>query len=246
MGQIIYSSTEPRFPDTGKVTRDKILQAIVAGAGSGGGGGTPAPSYLLSENFEAAVGYDNVGWSVNSGTPNPDYTTTVLEGTQSLLMSYIGAGTNQRLDAPTLATQTDIWAYFLYRPLVLPAGFVGVASFKPSGASLMHLQITSTGAIRAVGNFGSATPTTSVMSVNTTYHVWMHFKAGTGANGIQYVAFSTNGIRPTIGNNVSETTTTAETNTVDRMRFWAEGGTTWSYIVDKLRINNVEIGDNPV
>lgn len=54
MGQIIYSSTEPRFPDTGKVTRDKILQAIVGGAGQGGGAAVPYTAEMLLD-FEAGI-----------------------------------------------------------------------------------------------------------------------------------------------------------------------------------------------
>lgn len=41
MAAIIYPSTEPRFYDSRKITRDKILQAIRSGAGTGGGS-TPA------------------------------------------------------------------------------------------------------------------------------------------------------------------------------------------------------------
>jgi len=38
--------------------------------------------YLLSEDFEG-TGFENPGWTP-VGTPNPDYTTTVLHGLQSL------------------------------------------------------------------------------------------------------------------------------------------------------------------
>ncbi len=42
----------------------------------------PPPTYLLSEGFEG-TGFENTGWT-KSGTPNPDYTATVLQGAQSL------------------------------------------------------------------------------------------------------------------------------------------------------------------
>lgn len=55
MGQIIYPTTEPRFYDSRKLTRDKILQAIIGGAGSSPA--TPSTPFAaqLYVPFEAGV-----------------------------------------------------------------------------------------------------------------------------------------------------------------------------------------------
>ena len=42
----------------------------------------PPATYLLSEGFEG-TGFESTGWT-KSGTPNPDYTTTALQGAESL------------------------------------------------------------------------------------------------------------------------------------------------------------------
>src|SRR5262249_36053532 len=43
------------------------------------------PTFLFSEDFEG-TGYENTGWN-EFGTPEPDYTGVVLNGTQSLRLS---------------------------------------------------------------------------------------------------------------------------------------------------------------
>ena len=66
-----------------------------------------APGYPLSESFEGA-GFENAGWSL-SGTPNPNYTTTTLEGLESL--NTVGTQTVSR----AFAYSTTFSMYFQAR-----------------------------------------------------------------------------------------------------------------------------------
>ncbi|MEN6306913.1 MAG: hypothetical protein ABFD91_04085, partial [Anaerohalosphaeraceae bacterium] len=65
---------------------------------------------LLSEEWEGA-GLN--GWSTTgSGTADPDYTTTVLRGSQSLLLN---SSSNSIFVSKAITTSSDVWIFALYR-----------------------------------------------------------------------------------------------------------------------------------
>jgi hypothetical protein len=198
--------------------------------------------YLLSENFEG-TGYENVGWT-ETGTPDEDYTATVLEGSQSLFLDASGSA-NQHANSPTVADQTEIWVYFLFRPVTfVSAGNANVIEIRNNTTTLFTMQVSSTGTLRLAGSVNSL-PTVGTMSVGTTYHVWLRYVVGTGANAIYSGGFSTDGIRPISGNNFTQATTGTETNTANNVRLLATGSNLTQWIFDKIRISATIIGDNP-
>lgn len=117
MGQIIYSSTEPRFPDTRKVTWDKILQEIVAGAGSGGGGGpsslptTLRSYYKMDEASGDALDVHSGNHGVDNGTVG---TAAGKIGTARLFVAanseFFAAGDSALIDFSTAFT-LSAWIY---------------------------------------------------------------------------------------------------------------------------------------
>lgn len=208
-------------------------------AAAAGGGAT----YLVKQDFEG-TGYDNSEtWSEAAGDPNEDYTGTVLAGSQSLLLD--GTSATQRTDSPTFASTADAWVYMLIRVTDLPSStenFITLISTGPVG--LFSADITSGGNLRVSGSVNSAT-TVSAMSVDTTYHVWIHYVAGSGVNAVCSVAFSTDGVRPTTGNNFTSVSNGSETASLNFVRLRADTGVTFICIQDKIRVDDALIGDNP-
>jgi len=212
-------------------------------AASAGGGAT----YLRDQNFEG-TGYDNSEtWSETAGTPDEDYTATVLLGSQSLFLDGSGSA-NQRTSCPTFTGQTDVWYYFLWRPVTLTgSGTTTFCSVMNGTTELFQVQCSSAGALRVSGSVNSAA-TTSTVTVGNTYHVWVHYAAdidGGAASALCSVAFSTTGTKPTSGNNYTAATTGTDTATSNNMRFLVIGTTLTQNIYDHFLADDVSIGDNP-
>src|SRR5882672_1988136 len=88
----------------------RLLTLLIAAAGLLALQSQPlsAQSYLLSEGFEGA-GFENTGWTI-FGTSNPDYTTTSLDGSQSLHCH----STSSFIQRP-FAWTNDLYCYFQVR-----------------------------------------------------------------------------------------------------------------------------------
>jgi hypothetical protein len=83
------------------------------------------------------------------------------------------------------------------------------------------------------------------MSINTTYHIWVKYVKGSGANAVIESGFSTDGTRPTSGSAfVTQTVGTATADT-DRIMFGQSSSNTVSTYIDKVRVDDAVIGDNP-
>ncbi len=207
---------------------------------------SPAP-YLIRQGFECPTGgYDHgpeIWTESGTGTIDQQYTATVLAGTQSLsiLQSANIAGDL----SPTFTAQDEVWVYLLLRPVSIEAGIIRtlVGIRNSSGSTFCGLQIDTDGSLRVAMNV--VADTVGTVSAGTTYHIWFHYKKGTGADAIADVGFSTNGIRPTSGNNFAQTTTGNPTSQAVAIMLGPNASATQQYIFDNVRVDDVQIGDNP-
>lgn len=203
--------------------------------------------YLVMQNFETPVtGYDHcdIWLETKSGTIDPAYTGVVLQGAQSLRMTNIASFTQAYTS--NFVAQAEIWAYCLIRPIRIDSGSIApLFWFRRADLNgTCNVYINTSGTIRIVGS-GLAT-SVGAMAVDTTYHCWFHYKKGTGANAIVDFAFSTTGIRPTSGDFFVQLT--GQTMTVDTAVFSIGRDTdifTSEYIFDKVRVDDVQIGNDP-
>jgi hypothetical protein len=214
---------------------------VIAGGRQAAGG--VVPTYLVKQDFEGA-GYDNSEtWTESgAGTIDEDYATSPapLVGSQSLQLS--GAAVINTYT--TFAGQSTVDVYFkLHR--VSGSNHRGMSLRNSSGTAVFYLIIESGGALTARAGTAGGVSTVSTTSTGTTYDVWITWTKGTGANAVASVAFSTNGVRPLSGNAYAQHTTGNAATDAARIMLGSDLSSTFHLVFDKVRVDDVTIGDNP-
>ncbi len=199
---------------------------------------TPTPgTYLVQEDAEGTG--SPTGW-VNNGTPNWDYTTTVLEGTQSW-----AASVNGDTSFIPFAPQTDCWVYLLeQQPTVLFTGSSRLLQLRDgSGVEIAGLRFLNTGAIRIYQGTATAASTGGYFTTSTVLSLWIHYIAGSGlgSNGVIELYISNSPVRPAS----PAVTVTAGTSTVPAEGFIMAGFGTGALVTDHIRVSSTSIGSNP-
>lgn len=223
--------------------------------GSGASSPPPAATYLVNQRFEGTDnnGYDNSEtWTTSTGSPNPDYNTTVLDpaGSHSLFLNANGNNVRVRHDFTGADT---LYGYLMWRRVAgsVPAGDRTLLELTINGGTTrcFALNFTAGGALKIVDLSGGVTGTTvSTMSLDTTYHVWWSYTKGTSMNAYASCAFSTTGTQPTSGNNFADWPSSNGTSTAQGGRVWlGHSGTNANadMIFDKVLIDDAVIGSNP-
>ena len=203
-----------------------------------------AGPWLVFQTFETpTTGYDNgETWTgTGTGTVDPAYTGVVLQGTQSLRLNQ-SANTAQTITS--FAAQDELYGYFMFRAI---SGFPGNPSFLVwlNDSSTIGIEVNSDATLTITGNIASTTVAT--MTTNVTYHIWWHYKKSPGgANQIQEIAFSTDTLKPTSGNNYAGTSGGSRTTQITSFQCgWDSFAFTQQFIFDKIRISTNCIGSNP-
>jgi len=183
--------------------------------------------YLICQNFETCT--DGTGdcdalgngltvvldnsetWTATLGTNGTVSTidTTSPIGRQcKQLKIYAGdSGQSSSITSPTFTAQDVLYTHVKFRILTTVA--IGtIQTIKLDAVAKQWIQLQATGALKVVQGAVSAT-TVGTLSANTTYHIWMRFTKGTGANSVGSVAFSTDTTEPTSGNNFASFSTGA-------------------------------------
>ncbi len=209
---------------------------------SSGGGSTP--NYLLQENFEGSNSggcFDLTSWTT-IGTIDSCYTGTIIDGSHSLRLTNDGSGATH-----TFATQSEMWAY--WKMIIHTAASERFAFFIQDAAGTHNLAVVSinggTDAIKLYdGDLTHSVTVDNPFILDTVYHFWLHYKKGTGSDGVVDIGFSSDGIRPTSGGNYKEITNAAGTLDAGLVAPFNSGGVA-DLIYDKIRILDSVIGNNP-
>jgi lipopolysaccharide/colanic/teichoic acid biosynthesis glycosyltransferase len=151
-----------------------------------------APSYLLSEGFEGP-GYENAGWSpsISTTAPDPDYTTPALVGTHSLRCN--GASFIQR----SFVRSDPFYCYFRARWQSW-SDYKYVVDWLDANQSSTATLFTSYGNKLEIRHGLVSVPGSTVLSLNTTYHVWLEWTKGTGSDGTMKLFVSLDGTKPAL------------------------------------------------
>lgn len=208
-------------------------------AASGG-----APTYLANESFDTNPGYDLPSWTA-IGTPDPDNTTVVMEGTQSFYADGRAATAGARRG---ITASGEAWVYVLIRPLDTPTGTGDKTLIMVTATATTKGRVTIDNAAKiSVYNGSTKATTVGVVSTTDNTHLWFHYKKGTGADGVADVGFSTTGTKPSTGDNFAAVSAGTATTDVDRIYIESEfiNGSGIRVHFDKLRVDDATIGDNP-
>lgn len=208
------------------------IKAVGAVDNTGGG----APSYLFQENF------DGTGAGTWSGTADYDYTSSPapLEGTQSLRLQEESV-----YNQDAFTGVTEVWMYFMWHPVnhVSTHSIGGLWDGGLSGVAEIRAD-TGDNTIFVVCGTATSAKTVATWAEGVTYHVWLRYKVGSGANAEVDVWFNTSATHPGAGNNKTGLTNGSKTTNATTPFFNTNFGGV-DMIFDKLRVDDVAIGSNP-
>lgn len=202
----------------------------------------PPATYLTKQGFEG-TGYDNSETWSETGDPDEDYTGVVLDGSQSFRVNVSGASAYAHHQ---FAATADVWGYFMFRAVstINATKSIAIIVGDDFGGSA-SVNLNSTGTLSVTHGGVTSGNTVSTMTAGTTYHVWFRYTKGTGSDGFAEVSFSTDGTKPTSGNNYTSLSNGDDTANAFRYRIGIVPTSTLDYIWDKVRLDDVVIGSNP-
>jgi hypothetical protein len=213
---------------------------VTNGLATSAGGAT----YLVKQDFEG-TGYDNGESWTETGSPNEDSETSPLVGSQSFRVAATASATWAR--SPSFTDQSTLHCYFQFRPDDNTGGarrFFFIRNSSDVDLVMVQQNADRTILVRA-GTAGGST-TVGTVTLDTIYHFWVTYTKGTGANATATVAFSTDGTKPTSGDNYQIHSTGNATTDADYIGLGnsaAQVIPTWD--LDKVRVDDEVIGDNP-
>jgi len=190
-----------------------------------------SPTYLLVEGFEG-TGFENTGWT-KSGTPNENYTATVLNGAESLNCS--GAQHIRRN-----FQQTNSFNLYFQARWITWRDYVNVVYWDNSNWGTTAALFADDNRFQLVHGGASALGTTT-LNADITYHVWVEWTRGTGSNGTMKLFVSTTGVKPAS----PEASITTGSGLATQRMYFGPTSTGPNVIFDRLLVDDAPIGSNP-
>lgn len=211
-------------------------------------------STLLFETFEG-TGYATAGWTAvtgGGGTVNPDFTSTVLDGSQSLEIN--GPTDEVAYITNSFTAQSEVFAYFKFRITSMPAtesAYLSLFRFRDvDGATVFKMQIDSSAFLR-ITTGGTAASALASISAGTTYYCWLSWDKDNGANSVATMAISTTPVQPTIGDWFVTATGTQVANNASQVFIGYandgadDSGPEMTFLADYVLVDDVAIQDYP-
>jgi len=205
----------------------------------------PCTGYVICQNFEG-TGYDNAGsetWN-ESGSPDPDYETTVLRGSQSLYLFDNGADCYVN---SIFTGMSEIYFFFRFRTsdVTTQRTFLRL---RTSFTDRITVAISSSSTMRMASSPGISVNGTYAISPNTTYFVWGYGlrETGDGSNdGIYKLWINTSNDFDTAALDIDKSDGQWQFDqTIDKIHI-VEGTATLSIIFDQVLVKATAIGDVP-
>lgn len=185
---------------------------------------------IYTNDFEG--GTQPLEWTVDNASVAWNYTPAIL-GSSSLGLN--GTGVTHL----NTTTNSEVYLYFQMRLTNIVSSLTELAALQDAGGSIQYIYLQSDNRMSVYDqSFAHSGTTVSTMTSNTTYHVWVHYKAGSGANQIGSVAFNTVPTEPTVGDNFASFPNGANTESVSTYEF--RGVKDWT-IIDHLAISTTDM-----
>lgn len=203
-----------------------------------------AATWIASEDWEG-IGKPS-GWTTNAisgdhGAVWFDYSTAPLWSSQSLQLTNGGFTYNENWHT----AQTEVYYYFMWRREVTIDGAVIMYVVDNAANPLLYVYLVPTANTIRVGLGATTATTTATTADGNTYHFWVHYLKGTGANATLEVHFSTTPTKPADGSTFhAKVTNGTATDNATGVWFYSEyAGCDWR--IDKVRADDVLIGSDP-
>ena len=190
-----------------------------------------AQTYLFTEDFEG-TGFENSGW-IQHGSSNPDYTSVVLQGAQSL--NCVGV---QYIERPFVFTNS-FYLYFRVRWNTW-TDYNNIIYWDDPGWNIVAGLYADHNRMELNHGSAGAFGTTTIVA-NTTYHVWVEWTKGTGSNGTMKLFVSTTGLKPAAP---EANITTGNGGATERI-YVGPTSSGPNAIFDRILVGNTPIGSNP-
>ncbi len=218
------------------------------------GGGVPVaggPTYLFTENFDGstlcATGYTETctnTWVVSgSGSGTLDFDNAAapapLEGTYSLRIVYTD---DARQVHGTFDSTNEVWGYLMVNWDTLPTGpnhFLKLRNSSSANQAYFYFNSDTSKLVGVHGTVASSDGATTIL-VDTTYHIWFHYKIS-ASPGILELFLSTNSTKP--GTAEITITNGDATGGIAQIALCANGS--GHLVIDKVRVDDIDIGSNP-
>ena len=195
--------------------------------------------FMFCQNFEG-TGYDNSETWTEGGTVDEDYTTTVLRGSQSCSLAD-----SSSIRHNTGGTYTEIYAFARYRFAdATPTSSTYIYKNLDGSADFGGLKLLTTGRL-SCDHGAQSNVSSGSLSSDTTYYIWIHFKASTGAgDGIMSATVSTtrNPAEATAALGCSEEAGDDADTNIDTVYFGSSAAGGAGVIVDQVLVKTSAIG----
>jgi hypothetical protein len=201
-------------------------------SGGGGGGGIVL---LVAEDFETSTASNT--WTRNAAQ-NWRYATAPAP----LVDSFSWNGTAVGSEAYTnFSASTDIWAYAQCNISTLADGIDIFQLRDSSDVGQSKVRANANGSVRFLHFATTPTSAAGIISAGNTFHMWMHYVKGSGANSWGELYVTNSGAKPA----APLLTATNEGSTANISRVAIMGWSGANHIFDKVRVSTNNIGSNP-
>lgn len=207
---------------------------------------TAGSSYDLQEDFNSGSGVTPPsGWTAPaSGTFSYSNTSPSLpQGGNNFSISAGSAEYTWK----AFTSKSECWAYTQFKVASLAIGGAReIFSLKDSsGVSQCIVKLNTDGTLQIWDAYFNGTSTTAAILANADTYIWIHYKAGTGSNGVVEVKWSTTGTQPvSLGANYVQITNSPCAAAVERIALVSNDNNVLQYF-DHVLENGTGIGDNP-
>ncbi len=198
-----------------------------------------SPVYLLSENFEGSG--QPTGWSEpQSASMNYDYTTSPLDGTQSLRIDASSASIGTA--SPSFTASSEVYGFFKYRTEhANPIATQYIVDIRSSAAALLGRLYISSDKLKWYDGISGSVSGTFTINQNTDYYIWWHWKSVSAGSSVLEVWISSTGTKPS-----TPDISWVAVNTVGDagdIRFYVNVGSGNIGVYDKVLISSTPIGN---
>lgn len=215
--------------------------------------------FLLVENFEETAGgandgYDAGEWTETIGTngivDQDDTTATILRGTQQLKVYAGDSGQYSNTLSPSFTASDEVWFHCLFRHgSSIAAATVYFINLTNAGAPIVQVGVTATTGTIVIKCGTPTATTTNAISADTDYHIWVHYKKGTGSNAEYSVEVTAASAKAPTGSGdfYAAGTDGTRTQQIDGVRIGvgvagSQGRTRTAYF-DQVYVDDSAIGD---